>query len=87
MERVRYLDIHTWEEDRYNSVFESTCNTLERRLQHEQDFTVEQVESMLQALYIREGNDWTGRGITADITLSATIAAHQHVLVQMKKDT
>jgi len=36
---------------------------------------LEQVEKELQAMYIRYGNDWTGRGIVGDTILEANIAA------------
>ncbi len=38
-----------------------------------------QVEGELQSLYIRYGNDWTGRGIVGDTTQEATIAALEGV--------
>ncbi|HQO02425.1 MAG TPA: hypothetical protein PLI62_09165 [Spirochaetota bacterium] len=81
------MDLQAWEDDKYNSIFEATCKTLESRWEKEPGFNIEQLESILKSLYVREGNDWTGRGITADITLSATIAAHQHILVKMKNQT
>lgn len=38
-----------------------------------------QVEQELEALYVRFGNDWTGRGIVGDSTQTATIAALEAV--------
>ncbi len=38
-----------------------------------------QVDAELQSLYVRYGNDWTGRGIVGDTTQEATIAALEGV--------
>jgi len=41
--------------------------------------TLRQVEAELQALYVRQGNDWTGRGIIGDNSQMATIAGLEAV--------
>nr|WP_320050028.1 hypothetical protein [uncultured Desulfuromonas sp.] len=38
-----------------------------------------QVESELKTLYIRFDNDWTGRGVVGDATLTATISGLEGV--------
>lgn len=40
---------------------------------------LEQVDRELQALYVRYGNDWTGRGVVGDSTQEATIAGLEAV--------
>lgn len=41
--------------------------------------TLDQIERELEALYIRYGNDWTGRGVVGDTTQEATIAGLEAV--------
>lgn len=41
--------------------------------------TKRQVEGELESLYVRFGNDWTGRGIVGDTTQMATIAGLEAV--------
>ena len=41
--------------------------------------TLDQVERELRALYVRYGNDWTGRGMIGDVTQEATIAGLEAV--------
>jgi len=40
---------------------------------------LEQVDRELQSLYVRYGNDWTGRGVVGDSTQEATIAGLEAV--------
>lgn len=51
---------------------------------------LEQLERELRSLYIRQGNDWTGRGEIGDAKLEATIAVLEAVraegLGQLKED-
>lgn len=41
--------------------------------------TLEQIDRELQSLYVRYGNDWTGRGMVGDTTQEATIAGLEAV--------
>lgn len=41
--------------------------------------TLTRVEGMLQAHYVRYGNDWTGRGVVGDSTQEAAIAGLEAV--------
>ena len=43
---------------------------------------LEQVEKELQAMYVRYGNDWTGRGVVGDSALEANIAALEAARVE-----
>lgn len=44
--------------------------------------TLRHVEGMLQAHYVRYGNDWTGRGIVGDSTQEAAIAGLEAVRIE-----
>lgn len=41
--------------------------------------TLEQIDRELQSLYVRYGNDWTGRGVVGDTTQEAMIAGLEAV--------
>ena len=41
--------------------------------------TLAQIDRELQSLYVRYGNDWTGRGVVGDTTQEATIAGLEAV--------
>jgi hypothetical protein len=43
------------------------------------DATMKKVEGELESLYVRFGNDWTGRGVVGDTTQMATIAGLEAV--------
>ena len=44
--------------------------------------TLRHVEDVLKSLYVRYGNDWTGRGIVGDSTQEAAIAGLELVRVE-----
>jgi hypothetical protein len=44
--------------------------------------TLQHVEGVLKSLYVRYGNDWTGRGIVGDSTQEAAIAGLEAVRVE-----
>lgn len=79
------MDTKSWEEARYEEVFEDTCASLERRRETECGFTIERLEAILKSLYNQEGNGWDGMSEIRHLTLRAMIAAHEHMLAEMKK--
>ena len=64
-----------WRDVKYSEVFEQELRGLQRRRQSDPFCQVEDIERVLQNLYIMDGADWYGRGDVQDITMSATIAA------------
>jgi hypothetical protein len=51
---------------------------------HKHPDSAEQIiRGFLKSLYIRQGNDWTGRGAIGNAGLDATIAAHESLLVEL----
>jgi hypothetical protein len=73
-----------WRDIKYDEVFEQEIRGLERRRLSDSACTVEDLERVLQHLYIMDGSDWYGRGAVQDITMAATIAAYEHVIAQWK---
>ena len=73
-----------WRDVKYSEVFEQELRGLDRRRQADTHCTVEDIERVLQNLYIMDGADWYGRGDVQDITMAATIAAYEHFIAQWK---
>ncbi len=72
-------------EERYRQIYDEEIRGLERRCAHDPSCGLSELEGILKALYIREGNDIEGRGQLADASMSATIAAYEHFIAEMKK--
>jgi len=73
-----------WKEIKYTEVFEEELRGLERRRESDPNCKVEDIEGLLQHLYIMDGADWYGRGDVQDITMAATIAAYERFIAQWK---
>jgi hypothetical protein len=74
-----------WRDDTYRDVFERTCLYVEAGLR-DGTFTREEIEQMLEAAYVDQGNDWLGRGALQDTSQAATIAAYEQVLAELAAD-
>jgi cephalosporin-C deacetylase-like acetyl esterase len=73
-----------WRDLKYEEVFEQEIRGLSRRRETDPACTVEDLEGVLQHLYIMDGADWYGRGCVQDITMAATIAAYEHFIAQWR---
>ena len=76
-----------WKDNKYGEVFEEELRGLQRRRTSDPLCTVEDIEGVLQHLYIMDGADWYGRGDVQDITMAATIAAYEHFIAEWKAET
>ncbi|MCE1158251.1 MAG: hypothetical protein LWX23_05760 [Spirochaetia bacterium] len=74
-----------WREKKREEVFESTLRGLQNRRRIDPSFTLEDLRSALNHLYILDGNDWLGRGELGDIVSAATIAAYEHFQNEWEK--
>lgn len=83
---MRMSESTEWIDEKYRQVFEDELLGLERRRERDPACTVTDVEGILRNLYIMDGNDWIGRGQVQDTTLSATIAAYEHFIMEWKKE-
>ena len=75
-----------WKAVKYQEVFEQELRGLMRRREADPRCTPEDIEGVLQHLYIMEGSDWYGRGEVLDTAMAATIAAYEHFIVQWKAE-
>ncbi|MBN2627476.1 MAG: hypothetical protein JXA95_12485 [Spirochaetales bacterium] len=60
----------------YNSNYEKTLAHLEQQ-KKTPSYSREDIEKELEALYIYEGQAWSGRGEIKDAEISSSIAAYQ----------
>ncbi len=70
----------------YEETFEAALRMIEKRRLTEKDFSIQDLERLLQTEYVVEGNDQFGRGEVFEIELAATIAAHEVALEKWRKE-
>lgn len=54
-------------------------------MKEDPNYSIESLESLLESMYIVQGNDQLGRGSRHDISINATIAAAETVLYEWRK--
>jgi hypothetical protein len=75
-----------WRDIKYHETFDQEIRGLERRRLSDPSCTAEDLEGVLQHLYIMDGADWYGRGEVQDIIMAATIAAYEHFIARWKAE-
>jgi len=76
-----------WRDMTYQETFDEELRGLTRRRQSDPACKVEDIEGILNALYIMEGADHIGRGSLQDVILSARIAAFEHFIAEWKAES
>lgn len=69
---------------KYKEVFESVYALLSSNIEENPEKSKLNLERQLEDLYFQEGNDWLGRSEHQAITISATIAACEILLLELK---
>ena len=64
----------------YDKAYDAAHQYAMELVEREGDYGLMQVRGMLKCLYVRQGDDWCGRGEFGDADISATIAAYEEVL-------
>lgn len=77
------MSMTTYLEERYDETFESVYTVLHDLAQKDRAAAGKQIRQTLKSLYIRQGNDWTGRGAIGNAGLDASVAAHEAVLAEL----
>ena len=77
MSMISYIDEH------YDGAFESVHGALTEMVQKDSDRAEICIRGILKGLYVRQGNDWTGRGAIGDSGLDASIAAYESILAEL----
>ena len=75
-----------WEQEKFSEVFDNVYATTKYRRFLDPSFGMKELRRLLEALYVNDGNDQGGRGKVGDIISAATIAAHEQVLAEWKKE-
>lgn len=75
-----------WLDKAYACTLEDEQRGLERRRAHDSNLKIEEVQGILDHLYINEGNNWEGRGPLADVVLAATIAAYEQYISEWNEE-
>ena len=75
------MSMTAYVDERYQDTFESVYHSLLDMAARQPEETVFHIRQTLKSLYIRSGNDWTGRGAIGNAGLDASIAAHESALL------
>ncbi len=75
-----------WEDKKYKESFDDEIRLLTRRRAADPDCTIEDLEGILNSLYILDGNNGEGRSNVQQISLSASIAAYESFIHEWKKE-
>ncbi len=73
-----------WEAEKFKEIFEDELRVLNRRVEHDKNCSLEDLQGTLNSLYILEGNNISGRGKANEISLSASIAAYEQFIDDWK---
>ncbi len=74
-------------DERYDDTFDSVYTVLSDLARRDPSATILHIRQTLKSLYIRQGNDWTGRGAIGNAGLDASVAAHEAVLAELATRT
>ena len=73
-------------DSKYKEVFESVYTLLSSNIDENPEKAKKDLERQLEDLYFQEGNDWLGRSEHQAITISATIAACEILLLDINQE-
>ena len=76
-----------WEEKKYQEVFDDETRLLVRRRAADKSCSIDDVQGILNSLYVLDGNNAEGRSSVQQIALSATIAAYEAFIHQWQKES
>ncbi|HIJ96339.1 MAG TPA: hypothetical protein HPP94_11500 [Desulfuromonadales bacterium] len=77
------MTVHHCVEQRYEDAYESIHAALIEQVRQNPAEAARTIRKTLTSLYVRQGNDWTGRGDIGNAGINATIAAHECVLAEV----
>ena len=66
----------------FDNAYDDAYESFRLRRQTDETFTKDYLQGLLQSLYVRQGNNWDGRGQTKDMEQSAMIAAAETTLIE-----
>lgn len=76
-------NLNDWQEKKYAEFYAEEYDFLKRRLA-QGVVDVNDLEGVLQSLYIFDDNNLDGRSVVMQLSLSASIAAYEAVIAELK---
>jgi len=73
-----------WQDIKYKEVFDQEIRGLKRRCENDSSCKIQDLEGILNNLYIMDGADQGGRGALQDTVMAATIAAYEDFISSRK---
>lgn len=75
-----------WREVAYKKAFDGMIRYIEVHREAGKNFSIQDLEAMLQTEYDRDGLAWDGRGEVVEIGISARISAMEQELINWRKE-
>jgi hypothetical protein len=73
--------IENYYEETYDSVHEGLITLIQKNSCEAE----KHIKGILESLYVRQGNDWTGRGALGNASLDASVAAYESILADLAR--
>lgn len=80
------MDTKDWEQIEFDRIFDNIYDNLKEHRRLVPSYSINELESFLETLYISDGNDWDGRGSVSSIRSNATIAACETFLAEWREE-
>ncbi len=78
--------LETWREEKFEKIFNNVYYNFNALKESDDSYSREDLKMQLQDLYIKQGNDWSGRGEAMDIAINAQIAAFEQILSEWEDE-
>ncbi len=72
-------------DQKYKETFEATVAQITMRRRLYKEFTLQELQKLLETAYINQGNEWGGKGSLQDIVQEATIAAFEYLIAEWQE--
>jgi hypothetical protein len=79
------MSMTTFIEENYDETFNSVHAALADMVRKDPEKARQTIRGILQGMYVRQGNNWTGRGAIGDAGLDASIAAYECILAEVER--
>ncbi len=73
-------------DQKYTETFEATVAQITMRRRVDKNFTLHELQKLLETAYINQGNEWGGKGSLQEIVQEATIAAYEFLLAEWQEN-
>ena len=73
-------------EEQFQQAYDGTFNLMKERRRTDPDFSIQRLRELLDTYYVNEGNNWVGRGESAQNKIAASIAAMEEMLAEWERE-